>query len=321
MEPPWGVDRSAGGRSRGREGRKDDGAAVSCEGNGDLKERSPRRENGVSRRPPPENLRNHGVDRSSAGYDEAPGSSHGKDRTGDTSPLLVRAPATVDAEKAAAVACHDDFKFGDNQVGDALLARLSELGASAPRFVDAKRLQSTDVRVNQNRLQLPGRSPISRAFTDAEKARLRTAGGMPVTALDRRGREYEMTCKLWKGDKHYRFTGQGWRNFREAHHLTIPKGARLTRRVDVELWAFRSRAPPPPPPEGEDGGEEAGQHPDGALALVVLLRDDGELQQGVAAAAAPVESYTSMFLELAAAAALSTLRLIMAGAKRKRHGD
>ncbi|PUZ54863.1 hypothetical protein GQ55_5G165400 [Panicum hallii var. hallii] len=308
---PWGVDRS--GR-RGREGRKDDGA-ISCEGNGgDREERSPRRENGVSRRPPPENLM-HDVIKGRNNHGEAPGSSHGKDRTS----LLVRAAASVDAEKAAsASACHD-FKFGDNQVSDALLARLFELGASAPRFVDAKRLQSTDVRVNQNRLQLPGRSPISRAFTDAEKARLRTSAGMPVAALDSRGREYEMTCKLWKADKHYRFMGQGWRSFREAHHLTIPKGARLTRRVEVELWAFRSRALPPP--EGEDGGEEAGQHQDGALALVVLLRDDGE-QEGVAAAAAPAESYTSMFRQLAAAAALLTVLIIMGGAnKRKRDDD
>ena len=227
-------------------------------------------------------------------------------------------------DREAAPACHD-FKFGDNQVSDALLARLSELGASAPRLVDTKRLQSTDARVNQNRLELPGRSPISRAFTDAEKARLRTPGGMPVTALDRHGRQYEMTCKLWKGDKHYRFMGQGWGSFRDAHHVTIPKGASLTRRVAVELWAFRSRALlPPPPPEGKDGGEESGQHPDGALALVVLLRDDGD-QEEVAAAAAPpppAESYTSMFRELAAAAALLTvLMIIRGGAKRKRHDD
>jgi len=247
----------------------------------------------------------------------APG--HGKDRTGDTSsPPLVRAAAMADGEAAAAAACHD-FKFGDNQVSDALLARLSELGASAPRLVDTKRLQSTDARVNQNRLELPGRSPISRAFTDAEKTRLRTPGGMPVTALDRHGRQYEMTCKLWKGDKHYRFMGQGWGSFRDAHGVTIPKGARLTRRVAVELWAFRSRAlQPPPPPEGKDGGEESGQHPDGALALVVLLRDDDGEQEG--AAAPPAESYTSMFRELAAAAALLTVLMIIRGeAKRKRH--
>ena len=223
-------------------------------------------------------------------------------------------------DREAAPACHD-FKFGDSQVSDALLARLSELGASAPRLVDTKRLQSTDARVNQNRLELPGRSPISRAFTDAEKARLRDSVGMPVTALDRHGRQYEMTCKLWKGDKHYRFMGQGWGSFRDAHGVTIPKGARLTRRVAVELWAFRSRAlQPPPPPEGKDGGEESGQHPDGALALVVLLRDDDGEQEG--AAAPPAESYTSMFRELAAAAALLTvLMIIRGGAKRKRHDD
>ena len=40
-------------------------------------------------------------------------------------------------DREAAPACHD-FKFGDNQVSDALLARLSELGASAPRLGDTK---------------------------------------------------------------------------------------------------------------------------------------------------------------------------------------
>ncbi|CAL4961494.1 unnamed protein product [Urochloa decumbens] len=238
--------------------------------------------------------------------------------------------------KEEEAACrHHGLSFGDNQVSDALLARLSELGASsAPWFVDAKRLQSTDARVNQNRLQLSGRGPISRrAFTDAETARLRSPAGMPVAALDSRGREYEMTCRLWKNDKHYRFMGRGWKEFREVHRLTIPKDAHLTRRVTVELWAFRSRAlpPPTPPPEGEDGGD-AGEdeneirHPDGALGLVVLLRDDDGGEKEVAAVAeeavapAPAaESCASWFLLLIAAAALLTLRT--RETKRKRDDD
>ncbi|CAL4947516.1 unnamed protein product [Urochloa decumbens] len=230
-----------------------------------------------------------------------------------------------------AAACHG-MKFGDNQVSDALLARLSELGVSSgPWFVDAKQLQSTDARVNQNRLQLSSRGPISqRAFTDAEKARLRSPAGMPVAALDRRGREYEMTCRLWKNDKHYRFMGRGWKEFREVHRLTIPKVAHLTRRVTVELWAFRSRAlpPPPPPEEGEDGGVDQNEiwQPDGALGLVVLLRDDddgGEKEEAAVAeevvATPAAESYASWFQLLMAAAALLTLRT--RETKRKREDD
>lgn len=212
---------------------------------------------------------------------------------------------TVDGEKAAAAAAvaRHGFKFGENQVSDALLDRLSELGLSAPRLVATKRLQSTDARANQNRLQLSGRSPISQAFTDAEKAILRTHAGMSVTAFDRRGGEYEMTCKLWK-DKYYRFMGEGWKRFREAHLLTIPNEAILTRRVTVELWAFRLRALPPPPPAEEDCSGQP--HPEGVLGLVMLLRDDGG-EQGEAAdeeAAPPAES----ILLLMAAIGLLSLR-------------
>ncbi|CAO2194638.1 unnamed protein product [Urochloa humidicola] len=217
--------------------------------------------------------------------------------------------------KEEAAACHHGLNFGDNQVSDALLARLSELGASASWFVDAKRLQSTDARVNQNRLQLSGWGPISQAFTDAEKARLRAPAGMPVAALDRRGREYEMTCRLWKNDKHYRFMGCGWKDFREDHRLTIPKDAHLTRRVTVELWAFRSRALlPPGKGEGDDEAENEIRHPDGTVGMVMLLREDddgGEQQNGTVVAeevAPPAESYASWFLLLMAAAALLTLR-------------
>nr|CAB3474205.1 unnamed protein product [Digitaria exilis] len=234
------------------------------------------------------------------------------------------AATTLDEEKKAAPACHG-FKFGDNKVSDALLSRLSELGASAPWFVDSKRLQSTDARVNQNRLQLSSRGSISsRAFTDAEKDLARTTDGIPVTAFDASGRGYGMTCKLWKNDKHYRFMGQGWKLFREAHRLTIAKDDHLTRRVTVELWAFRSRALLV---KGESGEEEpGGGHPDGAIGLVVLLgEDDGGVKEEVAGAAeaavAPEESrYLRWFLELMAAVGLLKLRT-MGRTKRKRDGD
>ncbi|OEL20028.1 hypothetical protein BAE44_0018955 [Dichanthelium oligosanthes] len=319
--PPCGVDRSGSGSGRtSTENRKDDDG-ISFQGKMVPKGRSPRRSRngGSHHQPPAEKLmhdairgRNHG-ERRSSGYDEASGSSQ---RAGDTSSLLVRAAATEE-EKAA---CHD-FKFGDNQVSDALLAHLSELGASAPWLVDTKRLQSTDVRANQNRLQLPGRSPLSQAFTGAEKAGLRTPDGMSVAAFDRRGHEYDMTCKLWKGDKHYRFMGQGWKRFREAHHLTIASKSRLTRRVTAELWAFRSRALLPPPKGMDDGEAEEFSHPDGALGLVVLLRDDGEQgQEQVAEEVAPAESYVSRFEMLVAALALVTLRT-RGETKRKRDED
>ncbi|RCV27284.1 hypothetical protein SETIT_5G312600v2 [Setaria italica] len=294
---------------------------ISSKGNGEPKERSPaRRRDGGSRLPPAKKLMHDAIrgreneGRRWSGHDEAWGSGHAKDNEGmgDTCSLMV---TTADGKKATVAAARHDFKFGDNQVSDALLARLSELGASAPRLVATKRLQSTDARANQNRLQLSGRSPLSRAFTDAERALLRTSTGMSVTAFDHRGCEYKMTCKLWKNDKHYRFMREGWKRFREAHHLTIANEARLTRRVTVELWAFRSRALPPPPAE-EDCGHP---YPDGVLGLVMLLREDGgEQEEAVDEEVAPAESYASRFLQMAA---VGLLTLRTSETKRKRDDD
>lgn len=206
--------------------------------------------------------------------------------------------ATTTEEKKGACQDHDHrFDFSD-----ALLARLSEIRASAPCFIDMKRLQSSDVRDDQNRLQLSGRSPISQIFTDAENIRVRTSGGMSVTAFDRRGQQYEMTCKLWR-EKHFRFMGQGWKNFRQAHHLTIAREDRFARRMTVKLLAFRSRA------LLKDDGEEPG-HPDGALGLVLLLLDEGQQEEvsGEEVVVARDESYARKFLELMAAVALLLLR-------------
>ncbi|KAL6616042.1 hypothetical protein ACP70R_038312 [Stipagrostis hirtigluma subsp. patula] len=189
------------------------------------------------------------------------------------------APAAEEEEKVAAAAAACRFEFGDNRVSDALLAALAELGASAPRFVDRKQLTSTDVRVNQNRLQISRRSPIDQVFvTGAEKAGLRTHGGLPVAAFDRAGRPYALSCKFFRGKSYYRLRGTGWGSFLTNHGLGIPRDAKIKRRVMLELWAFRSRALMAGGGDDGDGGREPG-HPDGALGLVVLHRDEGKLEE------------------------------------------
>ncbi|KAL6845135.1 hypothetical protein ACP4OV_024630 [Aristida adscensionis] len=182
------------------------------------------------------------------------------------------AAATAEGTKTKAAA-RGRFDFGDNQVSDALLAGLAEVGATAPRFADRKELTSTDARVDQSRLQMSSKSPIAGVFTGAEMAGARAADGLAVPAFDRRGRRYVLKCKFSNG-KNYRFMGAGWTEFMKDHGLLIAAKAWMDRRVTVELWPFRSRALLPTEPDG--GDKEGSGHPDGVLGLVVLHRVDGE---------------------------------------------
>ncbi|KAJ1285323.1 hypothetical protein BS78_03G271100 [Paspalum vaginatum] len=231
------------------------------------------------------------------------------------------AASTAGEEEKAPAAHPDRFNFGGRKVSDVLLARLSEMSASAPQLLDAKKLDSSDARRDQNRLQFSALSPISRAFTDAEMPLVKSEACMPVRVYDCEGRQYEMKCRLWN-EKHYRFRGDGWTKFKDANDLMIPKGAELTRHVTVEVWAFRSRALPPPPTTTKDykdyGGGHPHLHPNGTLGLVLLVL----FQEEEEAAAVHADGLVRKFLEAAAAFGLLALR--NAGrdqTKRKREDD
>ncbi|KAL6597795.1 hypothetical protein ACP70R_046600 [Stipagrostis hirtigluma subsp. patula] len=167
---------------------------------------------------------------------------------------------------------------------DALRGRLAALRATAPSYVMGKPLTASDVDRNQARLLFSckleslARCPLTRCFTDLEMPRVVDPnGGLLVTALDRRGRSYDLTCKYLASNYGYRLIS-GWNAFREGNGL-VPDGQdRFRRDVHVELWAFRSPELPNRRLENKEKVREDTGHPDGALGLVLLHYDRGELR-------------------------------------------
>ncbi|KAK3161041.1 hypothetical protein QOZ80_1BG0070870 [Eleusine coracana subsp. coracana] len=168
----------------------------------------------------------------------------------------------------------------------ALRGALAALGLGAttrplPQYVISKQLRTSDVHRNQARLLFSCKSgpmaqcPLAACFTAHEARRVADKGaGLLVTALDRGGRRYDLTCKYLASNHAYRFI-TGWKAFLETNGLALVSDG-FRRDVVVELWAFRS--PALPNRVVVDVGnnnekvkvyEETG-HPDGALGLVLL---------------------------------------------------
>nr|TKW14972.1 hypothetical protein SEVIR_5G201500v2 [Setaria viridis] len=161
-------------------------------------------------------------------------------------------------------------------ISGALRDRLAALGATEPSYLAGKTLKMSDVLKNQARLlfsckgeSLP-RCPLTACLTEREERYVwDDKGGLLVTALDRGGRSYDLTCR-------YLVSNYGYRFITEWKKLVGENGLRQGMRV--ELWAFRSPQLPNRY-ETRDGGkkvavrEEIG-HPDGSLGMVVLQYDD-----------------------------------------------
>jgi hypothetical protein len=236
---------------------------------------SPIRADGASRRRPPK--KNKPV--------------HARDESASTG------TATATWEKKPALVFHDLYFGGDNQVSDALRAGLSEHCATGLRFVDRKQLVDTDAKLDQNRLQFSRKSPISRLFTPAELARALELEGLMVTAFDRRGETYTMKCRFFPAKSYCRIMGTDWRDFLNHHHLGIGKEGTLTRRVVVEVWAFRSHALPRCNDRKNEEFEPGDPH--GALGLVVLHREEAAVEAPVVPA--PPDEETEMEAAVAVA--------------------
>ncbi|KAL6615097.1 hypothetical protein ACP70R_037367 [Stipagrostis hirtigluma subsp. patula] len=166
---------------------------------------------------------------------------------------------------------------------DALRGRLAALRATAPSYVMGKPLTASDVDRNQARLLFSckleslARCPLTRCFTDLEMPRVVDPnGGLLVTALDRRGRSYDLTCKYLASNYGYRLIS-GWNAFREGNGLVADSQGRFRRDVHVELWAFRSPELPNRRLQNKKKVREDTGHPDGSLGLVLLHYDRGEL--------------------------------------------
>ncbi|OEL27694.1 hypothetical protein BAE44_0011286 [Dichanthelium oligosanthes] len=194
------------------------------------------------------------------------------------------------------------FRAGPG-LGEAVRRRLTELGATRPEFVYQKQLQMSDVNINQNRLLLSckretlERCPITACLSDDEWLRVENKNaGLVVTALDRDGVPHALTLKFLDSNGGYRFIS-GWKGFLARNGLELNARGLWTRDVDVELWAFRSRALKRQPPIDENGkpvvviGEDGKVdrektkklqvanhfHPEGSLGLVVLHHEHRRL--------------------------------------------
>ncbi|KAK3164556.1 hypothetical protein QOZ80_1AG0021040 [Eleusine coracana subsp. coracana] len=178
----------------------------------------------------------------------------------------------------------------------ALRGALASLGATTrplPQYVISKQLRTSDVHRNQARLLFSCKSgpmaqcPLAACFTPHEARRVADKGaGLLVTALDRGGQRYDLTCKYLASNHAYRFI-TGWKAFLEVNGLALTSdgGGGFRRDVVVELWAFRS--PALPNRVVVDVGnnnekvkvyEETG-HPDGALGLVLLHYENTSVVQ------------------------------------------
>jgi hypothetical protein len=156
----------------------------------------------------------------------------------------------------AAAEADDDVPLplhGSPALSSALKRRLAELGATRPWLVHSKTLHKSDVDENQNRLLVSckrgsgtGDCPITRCFSPAELERVnKKHAGLAVTALDRDGVPYALTCKFLDSNNGYRFISE-WKHFliRNGMNLDSQRHKVWTRDVEVELWAFRSRQLP-----------------------------------------------------------------------------
>ncbi|KAK3164777.1 hypothetical protein QOZ80_1AG0024550 [Eleusine coracana subsp. coracana] len=180
-------------------------------------------------------------------------------------------------------------------LGGEARARLAELGATRPWFVYRKRLEKSDVCPNQNRLLISCKRdslagcPVTRCFSPAEMRRVENKhAGLFVATLDRDGVGFLLTCKFLDSNSGYRFIND-WKKLLKRNGLVLDGRGRWTRDVDIELWAFRSRALPRQPllgpdgklpAKGKDGKPVPGKvvdehfHPDGSLGLLLLHREN-----------------------------------------------
>ncbi|KXG21914.1 hypothetical protein SORBI_3009G124300 [Sorghum bicolor] len=160
--------------------------------------------------------------------------------------------------------------LGDDAALEALRDVLAALSATAPRLVFKKTLNRADVDPNQARLLIPCRkrgvitdADALAAFLTAEEKDI----GMQVPAYDRHGRRFDMRLWMVGSNSCYRLFGPQWSRFLADNQLeeAMAVAKEMGRKPEVEFWAFRSAE--------LERHVEAGQHPDGALGMAILIRN------------------------------------------------
>ncbi|CAD6230872.1 unnamed protein product [Miscanthus lutarioriparius] len=193
------------------------------------------------------------------------------------------------AAATAAAEADDDVPLplhGSPALSSALKRRLAELGATRPWLVHSKTLHKSDVDENQNRLLVSCKRgsgtedcPITRCFSPAELERVnKKHAGLAVTALDRDGVPYALTCKFLDSNNGYRFISE-WKHFliRNGMNLDSQRHKVWTRDVEVELLS----STPTVMTKDEDGKkvtvvQRVCHHldADGALGLLLLHHEN-----------------------------------------------
>jgi hypothetical protein len=197
----------------------------------------------------------------------------------------IRSGARFNEVAAAAAEKKQPRQLEELVVGEEVQRQLRELGATQLRFVHRKRLEKSDVCTNQNRLLVSRKREslagcaITACFTPEEWRRVEDKHvGLVVPALDREGGRHALTCKYLVSNESYRFI-TGWSELLKHNGLVLDSMGQWTRDVEVQLWAFRSRALPKQPALGPDGkklkdGEEKDHlHPEGSLGILLLHRE------------------------------------------------
>ncbi|CAL4907982.1 unnamed protein product [Urochloa decumbens] len=166
----------------------------------------------------------------------------------------------------------DDVCGGDGF--DALRARLEALGATAPSCVYARKLPAAQADLRHGRLSVGGKHlgrHITEYLTDGELDAIidddRT-GGLGVAVLGRDGRRYGFKCVYAEDTGFYRLAGAAEYERFMADSGVVHDVVEDGKELFMELWAFRS----PALCEGVGAGA-GGDHPEGALGMVILFFD------------------------------------------------
>ncbi|TVU19231.1 hypothetical protein EJB05_35369, partial [Eragrostis curvula] len=155
-----------------------------------------------------------------------------------------------------------------------LREQLASLGGTTPSCVYAKKLPEIQAALRHGRLSIGGKHlgrHITAALTDGEIDAIidysGETGGMAVPVFDRAGRRYEFKMAYAENTYFYRLVGAAEYERFMVDNSVVRDVHELGKELFMEVWAFRS------PALRCKGNMSNGDHPDGALGMVILFFD------------------------------------------------